>query len=234
MCIDTKICVLTYQEKHRKTYDTLCLLKAKGYQSVSVYASPFHYKKSYKPLLEHRPSVVKGTPSTKELCYNFDYAYIEGTIEEFKILPDDLILICGAGILPDDFVAAHTIINSHPGYIPNCRGLDAYKWAIYEGEPIGVTSHFLGKEIDAGRVIARMCISIEENDTFHTVARKIYENEIYMLVSAIEASKNECKYVYSDGYPVHKRMPREYEEQLLDLFEKRKEAEVKKERGENH
>lgn len=30
------------------------------------------------------------------------------------------------------------IINAHPDYIPNCRGLDALKWAIYEDEPISM------------------------------------------------------------------------------------------------
>ena len=31
-----RIGILTYDVKHRKTYDTLCLLKAKGYDNVNV------------------------------------------------------------------------------------------------------------------------------------------------------------------------------------------------------
>ena len=31
-----KIAVLTYNQPHRKTYDTICLLKAKGYENVRV------------------------------------------------------------------------------------------------------------------------------------------------------------------------------------------------------
>ena len=232
MRMGEKIAVLTYQSKHRKTYDTLCLLKAKGYQKVSVYASPFYYKKKFKPLYEHRPGILPFIPSTEEVCRNFGYTYLEGRLEEFVILPDEIVLICGAGILPDDFVASHTIINSHPGYLPNCRGLDAYKWAVYEGEPIGVTSYFLGKEVDAGRVIERKCIEIEEGDTFHSLAAKVYENEICMLVSALEVSQGKCQDIVSDGYPLHKRMPREYEEQLFSLFEKRKESGTKRRKGE--
>ena len=230
MKTEQKIAVLTYQSKHRKTYDTLCLLKAKGYQAVFVYASPFHYKKKYKPLFEHRPSVMEGMPSVREQCLNFGYTYVEGELEEFDIPSDYIVLICGAGILPDDFVTSHMIINSHPGYLPNCRGLDAYKWAIYEGEPIGVTTHFLGKEIDAGKVIDRTCIAIEEGDTIHTLARKVYETEISLLVSAVGASENSCLDISSPKYPVHKRMPREYEEQLFTLFDKRKKLELKKEK----
>lgn len=225
-----KIAVLTYQSRHRKTYDTLCLLKARGYQEVSVYASPLHYKKKFKPLFEHRPGIMEGMPSVEELCHNFNYTYMEGMLEEFEIPQDDIVLICGAGILPDDFVSSHMVINSHPGYLPNCRGLDAYKWAIYEGEPIGVTTHFLGREIDAGKLITRMRIKIEEEDTFHTLARKVYENEIFLLVSAVEATKDGCQELSAEGYPVHKRMPRECEEKLLALFEKRKKAEIAKNR----
>lgn len=217
-----EVAVLTYQAKHRKTYDTLCLLKARGYQSVSVYASPFHYKKKHKPLIEHRPGIMEGMPATKDLCQNFGYTYIEGKLEEFQILSDNIVLICGAGILPDDFVASHMVVNSHPGYLPNCRGLDAYKWAIYEGEPIGVTSYFLGKEIDAGKVIERKSIEIGERDTFHTLAERIYENEISLLVSAVGASEDKCLGISGGDYPLHQRMPRECEEQLFCLFERRK------------
>ena len=38
-----KIAVLTYNQPHRKTYDTICLLKAKGYENVVVYAQEMTY-----------------------------------------------------------------------------------------------------------------------------------------------------------------------------------------------
>ena len=49
------IAVLTYNQKHRKTYDTLCLLKAKGYSNVRVFGQPMTYRKKRYPLIEHRP-----------------------------------------------------------------------------------------------------------------------------------------------------------------------------------
>lgn len=75
--------------------------------------------------------------------------------------------------MPKEFVGSYTIINSHPGYIPNCRGLDAFKWAIAENQPIGVTTHLLGKDIDAGKIIERRIIDIYQTDTFHAVAESI-------------------------------------------------------------
>lgn len=211
--------ILTYSEIHRKTYDVLCLLKAKGYHNVTVYAAPFHYKKQFQPLYPHRPEPMENTPDTGSVCTNFGYEYIESPIESLTIPKDEILLICGAGILPDDFVASHTIINAHPGYIPECRGLDAYKWAIYEGKPIGVTTHLLGEYIDAGEVIERRIIPVYFYDTFHSVAQRVYENEVFMLVEAIEKLDEEHMWIPPGNNPVHKRMPHAYETQLPERFD---------------
>lgn len=48
-----------------------------------------------------------------------------------------------------------------------------------------------------------------------------------MLVSALGASQEKCQYVSSEGYPLHKRLPKDFEEQLFFLFEKRKAKELK-------
>lgn len=70
--------VLTYLLKHRKTYDTLCLLKAKGYADVKVYAVPFHYTKTFKPIFQHRPELVMDYPNIKELCAALEYPFYSG------------------------------------------------------------------------------------------------------------------------------------------------------------
>lgn len=126
-----KIAVLTYPVRHRKTYDVLSLLKANGYSDVKVYAIPFHYQKKKRTLIQHRPEMNFHVPEISKLCFNFGYSYELGDLESFHIENDRIVLIAGAGILPQEFVDAHTTINSHPGYIPNCRGLDAFKWAIF-------------------------------------------------------------------------------------------------------
>lgn len=213
--------VFSYNVAHRKTYDTLCLLKAKGYEEVKVYAVPFHYQKVFQPIYSHRPIVMENMPDTKTVCLNFGYEYVEGTkIDNFKIPADEVLLICGAGIIPKEFVSTHTIINAHPGYIPDCRGLDAYKWAVYEGKPIGVTTHLLGEYVDAGEVIERKIIPVYFNDTFHSVAQRVYENEIIMLVEAIEKLDEEHEWILPEDYPIRKRMPHFYETRLMERFDK--------------
>lgn len=215
-----KVAVLTYPLKHRKTFDALCLLKAKGYKDVVVYAIPFSYIKKNFPIITHRPEMNYDIPSLEEICENFGYGYKIGELNDFNIEKERIVLIAGAGILPDDFTASHTVVNAHPGFIPNCRGLDAFKWAIFENEPIGVTTHLLGDYIDAGLVIERRLIEVQEKDTFHALAQRVYENEVSMLVEAVEKTDlNTLNMIYPENYKLHKRMPQEMEEQLLNRFE---------------
>ena len=211
--------VFTYNIPHRKTYDVLCLLKARGYQDVSVYATPMHYKKKFRPLYEHRPSTPMYIMEPLEICKNFNYKYIEGQFEDFIIPTDEVLLVGGAGIIPERILSSHIIINSHPGFIPYSRGLDAFKWAIYEGTIVGVTTHILGEYIDAGEVIERKKIPIYSNDTFHSVAQRVYEYEIGMLVDAIEQVHEVHELILPGNTVVHKRMPKEFEIKLLDCFE---------------
>lgn len=218
-----KIGVLTYPVKHRKTYDVLSLLKANGYTDVKIYAVPFHYQKKKLPLIQHRPEMNFQIPNIEELCFNLGYQYELGTLESFYIENERIILIAGAGILPDEFIRSHIVINAHPGYIPNCRGLDAFKWAIAEKQPIGVTTHLIGEYVDAGKVIERRIIDVYKMDTFHAVAERVYENEISMLVEAImKCDDAELNTIYPENFEVHRRMPENIEKNLLEMFDQYK------------
>lgn len=214
-----KIGVLTYNCHHRKTYDTLCLLKAKGYFDVTVFAQPMTYTKKRYPVIEHRPELIMNVPVPNELCRNFDYQYIEGQfVETIDNGNDTLFLLCGAGLLPNDFIKNNRIINSHPGYIPLARGLDSFKWALYYHLPIGVTTHFLGEYVDAGEIIERREIEIKGHDTFHSLAERVYENEIDMLVGAIELADKEHSFIKPDSNEIFKRMPEVIEKELIQKF----------------
>jgi len=125
--------------------------------------------------------------------------------------------------LEKKFVKSHQIINAHPGYIPLARGLDAYKWSIYYDFPIGVTTHFLGDYIDAGEIIEQRKLKIGKYDTFHAVAKRVYEYEIDMLVGAIKLVDRQHEFVIPKSNDVFRRMPNNLEETLLEVFENYKE-----------
>lgn len=224
--IRESIGVLSYNVPHRKTYDLLALLKAKGYSQVTVFAKPFHYIKKVKPLLEHRPEVNDYIDTPDILCGNLGYAYryIPEGYSQIDLPENSIILSAGAGIIAPEVTEKYRIINSHPGYIPETRGLDAYKWAIYENKRIGVSTHYIGDVIDAGRVIDRREIKIRPNDTFHSVALRVYETEVEMLVLAIDRlGRSELGEIRPGADSVvRRRMPQELERGLLELFEERK------------
>lgn len=218
-----KIGVLTYPVKHRKTFDLISILKANGYKDVIVYAIPFHYQKKTFPIYQHRPEMNYNVPPTEQLCSNLSYQYKQGQLADFQIETDRIILIAGAGIIPEEFVKTHTLINAHPGYIPNCRGLDAVKWAIVENQPIGVTSHLIGDYVDAGQVIERRLIPVYKTDTFHALAQRVYENEVSMLVEAVEKYQTDnLIMMHPDGFVLHKRMPANIEQHLMERFDEYK------------
>ena len=156
-----------------------------------------------------------------------------GSIDSFEIEEDRVVLIGGAGILEESFIKDDKVINSHPGYIPEVRGLDSLKWAIVENKPIGVTTHLIGDYVDAGLVIERRVIDVYSTDTFHALAQRVYENEASMLVEGIEKiGKTELEMIKPGDSELHKRMPKEIEQGLLDAFEiyKKKHAIIMEER----
>jgi len=220
------IYLLTYNATHRKTYDVLKLLKAKNFSEVTVIALPYHYTKTHKPLIEHRPAVYADI-LPHSLCKALDYKY--QFIDSFDKLPSIIdqevgpVLICGAGIIPPELIENYTFINAHPGILPQVRGLDALKWAVFERQPIGVTTHIIDKEADAGFLIAQKQIRITWEDSFHSVAQKQYELEIVMLVEAIEKYKivPHAK-IETHSYPLHKRMNKDLERELFARFEEYK------------
>ncbi|MDL2209426.1 hypothetical protein LJC26_01285 [Desulfovibrio sp. OttesenSCG-928-O18] len=207
--------VLTYNVPHRKTYDTLCLLKAKGYTDIVVFAMPLHYQKKFKPLILHRPSVSVPFP-IEDICKAFGYKCCLGFSESALPLGSK-ILICGAGMVEQEIISKYTLLNAHPGYLPNVRGLDALKWAIYDGQPIGVTTHVLGDEVDAGLMVDRKTVPVFHNDTFHAVAQRQYELEVAMLVEALEKVETATEHLDAN-FPLRRRMPHDFETRIFSRF----------------
>lgn len=221
------ICILTYdipQQLHRKTQDLLLRLKAMGYFDLHVIATPWKPRRAFLPLIPHRPVTTVGI-TISELCRNLGYkvsCVSEGELAQvLSTTHPDATLIAGAGILPKEVVESCTIINAHPGYLPYVRGLDALKWAIYEGHPIGVTTYIASVEVDTGLLISQRRIPIYHWDTFHSVAYRQYEMEIAMLAESIEDIRNAPPLTrLGNQHPVHRRMPHSLEMRLLQRFQK--------------
>jgi len=215
------IYILTYDSFHRKTQDLLLRLKATGVSEVHVLISPWENRRNHVPLIPHRPTTTLEV-DIATLCERLSFKSTK--IDSFDEIPpleeEDYILIGGAGILPKKVVKSGKVINSHPGYLPYCRGLDSYKWAIYEGKPIGVTTHIVSEGCDTGKLIKAKMVPLYSWDTFHSVAQRQYELEIDMLVESIEDLKTSKLEPIDETRSLPKRrMKHSMEVRLLSRFQ---------------
>ena len=218
------IVVLTYDAPHRKTQDLLFRLVAKGYKNILVAATPWQERPAFKALIRHRPTEAIPIP-LREFCKSLGYPFQVVRAEElFSFLLQEggePVLIAGAGILSKEVIERRKVINAHPGHLPVVRGLDAFKWAVYEDLPIGVTTHVVSEEADAGFLIRQQLVPVDRWDSFHSVATRQYEMEIAMLADAVEDLKKAALTPLDDRrYPVRRRMPHEKEKELFARFQK--------------
>ena len=219
------IAIITYDRPHRKTQDVITKLLLNGYSELHLVVIPWVKRKNFKPIFQHRPSQCVDI-SVAKLSDRLNLTYSKVEVEKlnqfFTEKNFDHILIAGAGLLPPDLATHHYIINAHPGYLPNVKGLDALKWAIYEGQTIGVTTHYISDQADEGALIEKKFIPIYYEDTFHSLAYRVYENEIEMMAHAvklIDHGEAPLESLSDDRYHAHKRMPHHHELIMMDRFE---------------
>ena len=72
-------------------------------------------------------------------------------------------------------------LNLHTGYLPWNRGSHPNVWPFIDGSPAGVALHLMTPELDAGPIIERSSIEIEECDTAKTLYGKLEKESIVVL-----------------------------------------------------
>jgi formyltetrahydrofolate deformylase len=108
-------------------------------------------------------------------------------LKEHKI--DTLILARYMQVLSENFVGNYpnNIINIHHSFLPAFIGGNPYKQAYERGvKIIGVTSHFVTKDIDEGPIIEQDITRISHRDTTKDLIRKGRDLERMVLARAIQ------------------------------------------------
>ncbi len=77
------------------------------------------------------------------------------TAQLIKELNPQYLLLGGVGIIRDSLIRSvrEAVINAHPGIVPYYRGNYVVRWAILNGDPVGVTVHLVDAGVDTGPVI---------------------------------------------------------------------------------
>ena len=213
-----KVALLTYDAPHLKTQQVLASLALQSTLQVRLYALPFHQRPARTPRFRHRPNMwTAGRPDCVARHYNFEFRRIDSVdaIDE----PFDVALIGGAGLLPAPFVSSHTVVNCHGGLIPLVRGLDAFKWAIHDLQPLANTLHIVDADVDAGRPLKVLRTPVYKDDCLETLAQRHYESEIQLL--------QRYSYFMTNPEPIdeglterapRKRMPASIEAEMMSRF----------------
>ena len=184
-----------------------------------ILALPFLSRPQRAVLLAHRPDQEKSI-STRELAAHHRLQFLPCT---YDFIPDvaDFYLIAGAGIFSAKAIGKKKILNVHPGIIPSARGLDAFKWSIVHGTPLGVTLHYIDAEVDAGETIAIIRTPIFPNDSIDVLARRHYELELEVaseFLTFLDRRASGDSGVYPES-PPRMRMPINIERDMIAKFD---------------
>ncbi len=98
----------------------------------------------------------------------------EDSIRILRELAPDLIVLGGSRILrpPVINIPRIGVLNAHPGLLPAYRGVDVIHWALHNGDPLGVTVHFVNAGVDTGAIVARQGFEVNSGDTIDSVTSK--------------------------------------------------------------
>lgn len=180
MNISSTIVAFAYNFPHRKTAEGLVDLYLNNIDVDLVIAmDPVE--------LDHNSSIIpvniKGIdyrhPSNVSSKVGFSYEVAQHDSDKcLQLLSEvqaDIGVVLGARILPKKVIDNFSkgIINIHPGLLPENRGLDAIKWAIYNDWKQGVSAHIISETIDSGRLIDKRVIDLFHNDTLITINRRL-------------------------------------------------------------
>lgn len=217
-----KIGIITYDTAHLKTEQVALGLAAIGTHELEFFGLPFVPRAPRPIIFQHRPDMETGARSrdvAKALGFNFVSCASPADIPADGA---DIFLITGAGLLPPEFVNATRgrVLNSHPGIIPLVRGLDAFKWAILDGQPLGNSIHYIDEAADAGEVVAVRPTPVFKSDSLAQLARRHYEIEIAMMIGfeALLADAGNSQGDYEERR-ARMRMPADLQAQLEPAFE---------------
>lgn len=208
--------ILTYDYFHLKTEQVVHQLLRKGFKELTLFALPYTQRPDRPVLIPHRPNQVDAI-TTEDLAVANSLSFIkyDGKSE----LPEcDFYLITGAGVLPPNVVRGKLIINAHPGIIPSARGLDAFKWSIYNQIPLGITLHYIDEEVDSGQIISIVRTPVYFGDSLMTLARRHYELEIEVMSNFTHYLANSFVEAFPT-YDAHRRMPADTEAEMVRRFD---------------
>ncbi len=226
-----KLVVFTYDFPHRKSLTGMQIIKNSKFQNIYIVSQPwielkFRKSKNRKEVFESE--ILNPTDVGKAYgwetfvgMHNSDEA-----INFYKNLNPDYGIILGARILSKKVIDCFPggIFNFHRGLLPENRGLDTIKWAIFNNIPQGVTTHLIDENIDVGTKVYKESIEVDRQDTIFDVDSKLFYLEMKHLYTILnkEFKFSELESLKSD-YKSQKAVPDDIDKKVFEDFDSYKE-----------
>jgi hypothetical protein len=127
------------------------------------------------------PGGRRGGETLRDLCHTAGVPYHEvaslNTDEGRGLAADcapQLGVVCGTRILrPPVFgVPRLGCVNLHTSLLPKYRGRASIFWALYHGDPVGVSIHVVDEALDAGAVLRQAAVKVGPTDGGEEVLRR--------------------------------------------------------------
>jgi methionyl-tRNA formyltransferase len=105
-----------------------------------------------------------------------------------EIKPDLMALGNCNIIRPHIFtIARHGCVNTHPGLLPEVRGVFPVVWAVYHDHPSGVATHFVDEKLDTGPLLYNQEFPVNRGDTVEDLLEKAVYTAGAVIVRVLEA-----------------------------------------------
>ena len=149
----------------------------------------------------------------------------EGECEALlKATKPDIIVLAGSRIIKEHILRIPTIgvLNAHPGLLPQYRGLDVIRWALYNKDQVGVTVHFVNSGIDTGAICLRRELEVSLSESIAEIKKRSRALGAEMMAEVvstlIEKGMIETISNPSEQGNYYRTMPREKEIELSQMM----------------
>lgn len=156
---------ITFMGTPEFAVESLKALVEDGYNIVAVVTQPDKPVGRHQDTLQQSPikqyALSKGLPVLQPVKMK-DPAFVE----QLRSFNADLQIVVAFRMLPEAVWAMprYGTFNVHAALLPQYRGAAPINWAVINGErETGVTTFFLDKDIDTGRIIMQKTFTIEDD-----------------------------------------------------------------------
>lgn len=142
-----------------------------------------HNKTNFNVIFHKKDLFIKKKINKKNInkifCLNFKNKkeFSDQLLKIFKQEKNSYFLNMANFIFVNPFLKSFKkkIINFHPSYLPEHKGLNAFEKAYYSDLKSGASVHFVNEKIDGGKIILRKRYLIQRNQSFRFNRNKIFE-----------------------------------------------------------